>query len=100
MVADSGAAKSTARPGLAARRLRALNQPRPVNVEASPDGAPVTVAKYAVESVIETWRVEDEWWRPPAIDRRYWRLSLNDGRTVDLYYDAVRERWYRQAYTG
>lgn len=100
MVANSGAAKSGARSHLTAGKLRSLNQPRAVSVQADENGVPVSVTNYAVEIVVETWRVEDEWWRPKAIDRRYWRLSLDDGRTLDVFYDAIRRRWYRQAYTG
>jgi hypothetical protein len=100
VVADSGAAKSVAGSHLTAEKLRPLNQPRAVSVQTDENGVPVSVTNYAVETFVETWRVEDEWWRPKAIDRRYWRLSLDDGRTVDIYHDAVRRRWYRQAYTG
>jgi hypothetical protein len=99
VVADSGAAKSGARSHLTAGKLRPLNQPRAVSVQTDENGVPVSVTNYAVESVIEYWRVEDEWWRPRAIDRMYWRLLLDDGRTIDVYYDGVCKRWYRQAYT-
>ena len=92
MVADTRAANG-------AGRLRQLNQPRPVNVEADANGTPLTVERRAVEAVLETWRIEDEWWRPRPVSRAYWRLLLEDGRTVDVYRDRVRERWYRQAYS-
>ena len=80
-------------------KLRPLNQPRPVSVETDGHGAPIAIDRRAVEAVIETWRVEDEWWRPQPVSRAYWRLLLEDGRTVDVYRDVLRGRWYRQAYT-
>jgi len=81
------------------RRLRPLNQPRSVVVKAGQDGAPLTVAGRAVQAIIETWRIEDEWWRPQPVTRTYWRLLLEDGRTTDVYYDRLRKHWYRQAYS-
>ena len=91
MVADTRAASG-------ARRLRQLNQPRPVHVEADASGTPLSVERHAVEAALETWRIEDEWWRAQPISRFYWRLLLEDGRTIDVYRDG--ERWYRQAYSG
>ena len=93
MVTDTGT------PG-GARRLRQLNQPRPSHVETLADGVPASIEGRAVESIIETWRIEDEWWRPQPVSRTYWRLLLEDGRTIDVYFDALRKRWYRQAYAG
>jgi nucleotidyltransferase/DNA polymerase involved in DNA repair len=86
-----------------ARRLRQLNQPRPVSVETDDSRTPVAVVlgqRRAVDAVLETWRIEDEWWRARPISRTYWRLLLEDGRTIDVYLDSVRDRWYKQAYSG
>jgi hypothetical protein len=83
-----------------AASLRPLNQPRPINVEADASGTPIAVQRRAVDAVIETWRIEDEWWRPQPVSRAYWRLLLEDGRAVDVYRDVLRDRWYRQAYAG
>jgi len=52
----------------------------------------------AVESVVETWRIDDEWWREKAVSRHYWRVVLEDGRVVDIYRDLVTGGWWRQAY--
>jgi len=30
----------------------------------------------AIESVVETWRIDDEWWREKAVSRQYWRVVL------------------------
>jgi len=53
-----------------------------------------------VESVLEKWRIDDEWWREQPVSRVYWRLFLENGCAVDVYHDVARGRWYKQAYTG
>ena len=91
MVADTGAAGG-------AGRVRALNRPRPTQVEADGEGRPLAIGRTAVEAVLETWRVDDEWWREQAVSRLYWRLVLADGRTATVYRELVRGRWFRQSY--
>jgi hypothetical protein len=54
--------------------------------------------RIAVEAVVETWRIDDEWWRDKPISRAYWRVVLEDGRVVDVYRDLVSGKWWRQAY--
>ncbi|MEX0682252.1 MAG: DUF6504 family protein [Dehalococcoidia bacterium] len=86
----------------ATRRLRSLNTPRRVTVEAGSDGRPVSVAlsgrRFAIEDHRETWRIDDEWWRPKLVSRLYWRVVTEDGRSLDLYRDLVSGDWFRQAY--
>ncbi|HEU4759928.1 MAG TPA: hypothetical protein VFT91_08110 [Dehalococcoidia bacterium] len=81
-------------------RLRPLNRPRPLRVEADEKGRPVAVRisgrRCAVEAVLETWRIDDEWWRQRPVSRLYWRVLLEDGRTVTVYRDLVSGRWARQ----
>ena len=81
---------------------RPLNRPRPLRVEAGADGRPIAVylsgQRYAVESVLETWRIDDEWWREQAVSRLYFSLLLEDGRTVTVYRDLVSGRWATQVY--
>ncbi len=95
MVAHTG---PTGGPG----RVRPLNRPRPVRVEADEDGRPIAVhlsnRRYAVEAVLETWRSDDEWWRQRPVSRLYFRLLLEDGRTTTVYRNLVSKRWARQAY--
>jgi protein ImuB len=83
-------------------RIRPLNNPRPLQVEVDADSRPAAVLfsgqRLTVESVLETWRIDDEWWRQRPVSRVYWRLLLEDGRTVDVYRDAVSGKWFRQAY--
>jgi len=54
--------------------------------------------RYAVEAVLETWRIDDEWWRQQAVSRLYFSLLLEDGRTVTVYRDLVSGRWAKQSY--
>ena len=90
-----------------ARRLditqgRPLNRPRPVRVEAGEDGRPIAVylsgQRLAVESVLETWRIDDEWWREREVSRLYFSVVLEDGRAVTVYRDLVSGRWWQQSY--
>lgn len=83
-------------------RAYPLNRPRRITVETDGDGAPAAVqlgnGRFAVESIVETWRVDDEWWRGAPISRQYWRVALEDGRVVDVYCDLAGGMWWRQAY--
>jgi hypothetical protein len=81
---------------------RPLNRPRPVRVEDGEDGRPIAVylsgQRLAVESVLETWRIDDEWWRERTVSRLYFSLLLEDGWTVTVYRDLVSGRWASQGY--
>ena len=94
-------------------KLRALNEPRPVRVEADARGMPVRVVDAGtralradtraldgrlglrVAAVRETWRIDDEWWRRP-ISRLYHSVVLENGKSVTLYQDLVDGGWYVQ----
>ena len=83
-------------------RLHSLHTPLRIKVEPSDSGGPLAVhlsgRRLAVEAVLETWRIDDEWWRDRPISRLYYRLLLEDGRTVDVYQALRTGRWFRQAY--
>ena len=95
MVAHPGAAGG---PG----RARQLNRPRSVRVEAAEDGRPIAVwlsgRRHIVETVLESWRIDDEWWRERPVSRVYYSLLLEDGRTVTVYHDLISGRWAKQSY--
>lgn len=84
-----------------AHRLRPLNEPRPVAVDASPDGAPQGVlwqGRYrAVVGIADTWRIDDEWWRD-EISRRYYAVQLEGGTQLTVYYDLMEDAWWAQTY--
>jgi protein ImuB len=84
--------------------LRPFNEPQPVEVETGEAKTPVAVFlsgyRCAVESVLDAWRIDDEWWRERPVSRTYWRLLLENGCAIDVYRDEVSGRWYKQAYMG
>jgi hypothetical protein len=82
--------------------LHPLHTPRRIRVEPTDIGEPAAVhlsgRRLVAEAVLERWRIDDEWWRDRPISRLYYRLLLEDGRTVDVYYAIRTGRWFRQAY--
>ena len=89
-------------PESASAKTHPLHTPRRIPVEAGDSGGPLAVClsgrRLAVEAVLERWRIDDEWWRDRPISRLYYRLLLEDGRTVDVYHALRTGRWFRQAY--
>ena len=83
-----------------ADHCRALNVPQRVQVELD-NGRPGKVIRppvrkpRRVESVIECWRVDDEWWRNP-IARTYYEVVLETGGRVVLFQDLVTNEWWIQ----
>lgn len=69
--------------------------PRPSTVEDA-DGTPRTIDGVAVEAVREEWVVEDRWWTPSPLRRRYFELALADGRCVVVFRDLAGGRWFAQ----
>ena len=68
--------------------------PQPVRVRAGANGEPATVGSVAVDAVREEWLVEDRWWTPRPLRRRYFELVLADGRNVVVFREAG--RWLLQ----
>lgn len=81
-------------------RLRALNEPRLIQVLTERD-LPVAILRSdgrdPVENVQDTWIVQDEWWRQ-EIDRQYYNLLLRNGTRRTVYHDRITDTWYEQAY--
>ena len=81
--------------------IRALNEPRPINVRAGERGMPLEVQVDSwrrVLSVEERWRLDDEWWREQPVSRMYWRVLLDDGQDLTIWQDLTMRVWYRQDY--
>jgi hypothetical protein len=76
--------------------LRHLYAPAPVAVEVDSSGAPRTVDGAAVEAVREEWEVDDRWWIPQELRRRYFELALAGGRSGVVFRCERSGRWYRQ----
>jgi hypothetical protein len=71
--------------------------PRPVDVDAGSDGVPLAVGAVAVEAVREEWLVEDLWWTPKPLSRRYFELVLADGRDLVVFREPDEDgRWFEQ----
>ena len=64
---------------------RQVYRPQPVEVRTGPDGAPSAVDSVRVDAVREEWLVEDRWWTPRPLRRRYFELVLADGRNVVVF---------------
>jgi hypothetical protein len=77
-------------------RTRRLAEPRPARVRADSSGCPEVVDGRRVESVRESWLVEDRWWTYVPVRRRYWEVVTTCGRDLVVFRDLERERWYAQ----
>ncbi len=82
-------------------KLRPLNQPVPIVVETGADGEPAFITwrgrRIAVDTIVDRWQIEDEWWRDP-VARLYRRLLLFDERLLTVFEDLLTGRWYAQHY--
>lgn len=78
---------------------RVLNKPRPARVRldpARPAGMPAEVDGEAIESLRESWLVEDRWWTAEPLRRRYWELVGERGRNVIVFHDLRTGCWFTQ----
>jgi hypothetical protein len=75
---------------------RRLYAPRPARVRTGADGVPLAVESVTVESVREEWLVEDRWWTPRPLRRRYFELVLADGRDVVVFEAEDSASWFLQ----
>ena len=76
--------------------MKRLAKPRPARVQAAPQGRPETVDGRTVDAVRESWLVEDRWWTPEPVRRRYWELVTACGRDLVVFRDLERGRWFTQ----
>ncbi len=56
---------------------------------------PLPTGGKKVESIIDTWRIDDEWWRA-LISRRYVEVVLEGGGHVVLFENLVTGSWFLQ----
>jgi hypothetical protein len=75
------------------RRLGVL---RPAVVIAGSDGRPQRVDGRVVDTVRESWLIEDRWWTQEPLRRRYWEIVTLDGRNQVVFRDVFSGRWWRQ----
>jgi hypothetical protein len=123
MSTSTGKRKVGSKAPARADQLRPLNLPQPAEVELDDAGLPAMVAssvcpssrppvrpendeehseatdrsptRKAVESIIEVWHLDDEWWREP-ISRRCVEVILEGGKHVVLYEDLTTGAWFMQ----
>lgn len=93
--------RSPGDPAARAVRPRLLNEPVAIDVpETTVAGEPLTVVRrgstHSVSTIIEQWRLDDGWWRTGPISRHYYRLQLDDGRLVTVFFDRERRSWWTQ----
>jgi hypothetical protein len=82
---------------------RVLNAPRRARVRldpARPAEMPAEVDGEAIESLRESWLVEDRWWTAEPLRRRYWELVGERGRNVVVFHDLRTGRWFVQPAQG
>jgi hypothetical protein len=73
---------------------RRLAVPEPVHVIAGPAGRPARIAGRQVDSVRESWLIEDRWWTDTPLRRRYWEVVTACGRCLVVYRDLESGGWY------
>jgi hypothetical protein len=75
---------------------RRLAVPRRAAVRAVASGRPVMVEGDRVQSVRETWLVEDRWWTQRPVRRRYWEVVTVQGRDLVVFHELERGGWFLQ----
>jgi hypothetical protein len=49
-----------------------------------------------MDSVRESWLVEDRWWTEHPLRRRYWELVSVRGRNLIVFHDLCAGDWFTQ----
>jgi hypothetical protein len=73
-----------------------LSEPRRVAVRAATDGRPELVDGRQVDTIRESWLIEDRWWTEEPLRRRYWEVVTLSGRNEVVFHDLIGGRWWRQ----
>jgi hypothetical protein len=68
--------------------------PEPIEVIA-PKAVKFRNRLLQVNEVVNTWRIDDEWWRKP-ISRLYYLLEFTTGSRFTVFQDLITGQWYRQ----
>ena len=76
--------------------MKRLAKPREARVREGAQGRPAAVDGREVEAVRESWLVEDRWWTPSPVRRRYWEVVTTCGRNLVVYRDLVEGGWFAQ----
>ncbi len=73
-----------------------LGVPRRSRVEIDADGQPRSIDGQLVDSVRETWLLEDRWWTQEPLRRRYWEVVTVAGGDRVVFHDLIGGDWWRQ----
>ena len=80
--------------------IRALDLPRHVAVKTAGSGSPAALKLRGrwieVESVVDRWRIDDEWWREHPVNRMYYECLVDQGLRVTVFHDLGTGTWYQQ----
>ena len=76
--------------------MKRLANPKRAVVRSGEQGRPEAVDGRTVDAVRESWLVEDRWWTPAPVRRRYWEVVTTCGRDLVVFRDLVEGEWYRQ----
>ena len=74
---------------------RRIGEPRPARVRADGAGRPLEVDGRTVDTVRESWLIEDRWWTDQPLRRRYWEVVTTCGRNVVVFRELEEQRWFR-----
>ena len=74
---------------------RRLAEPQRVRVRADRRGRSEWVAGRSVDAIRESWLIEDRWWSPAPVRRRYWEVVTAKGELLILFRELQRGGWYR-----
>ncbi len=73
--------------------------PEPANVKEDSSGRPaaiITAQRWeTVESILDNWRIDDEWWRSEPVSRLYFSVILTTGKRLILYKDLLSGSWFQ-----
>ena len=75
---------------------RRLAVPRSTRVLADADGQPRSIDGCPVDSIRETWLLEDRWWTEEPLRRRYWAVVTTSGGDQVVFHDLIAGGWWRQ----
>jgi len=93
---------SNTRPTTDTRRIRRLNTPDRIEVEASEYGVPLRLRLGGVWQDVtlarRPWRIDQHWWRSEPVRRIYYRVAPEDAAPSTIYHDLVGDTWARQEY--
>ena len=81
--------------------FKPVNAPDQIQIVENQQGDPATIMMERRSiglSVIDSWRIDDEWWRDRPVSRLYFDVILTSGHRFVVYKDLAGGRWYRQAY--